>query len=199
MLQLNDGKNAASFGTFVRLSNELCDSDVNYFLGLLDDYCNTLASGDEWDLSSLLRGLSRPRILARAFWNEDDLEGEDALFAAAFSGLRRFMQFSVEFDRFLSRDVGSRLLASAYWHVHGYWYQLLSGPMLGALATLLRQARDWAAVNEKDPPAKEAKAAALDEIVSAELAVKRLTSSWYCFPLESALLDNKMREGMDWA
>jgi hypothetical protein len=105
----------------------------------------------------------------------------------------RFLSFATELDRFLSQVSDTPLIQSAFWHQHGYWFELIGGKVLGVLTAGIEALRHYAAVPAEEDlkdtdygaaEAAEDAARAQHEMDAAIRSLQRLTSSIYRYPLD---------------
>lgn len=174
------------FAGFLTLNTILDDEDVQIFLWLLDD--GTIEEEDsDCDLADVLRVLQDSKGFAKRILTspEDQVTVDQAL-----HGFVKFSGFCFEFDKLLGGNV-HKLIKSAMWHFHGYWFGQIGGQVLGVISAAIEQYRSW--VPPVTARTSSAKAALIDatkqSMDQGQTGLQRLTSSFYRFTLESAILE----------
>jgi hypothetical protein len=96
-----------------------------------------------------------------------------------------FLRLSECLDTLL-QSIDDLELRSAVWHLHGYWYQQCSGVVYGAMSTVIDTFRQWVPTKElaRTRADSRARQQTLGSLSQHLLALKRLTTSFYRFPLE---------------
>jgi hypothetical protein len=110
------------------------------FLWLVDDGIVDWDSEDGTDLQDLVKLLHNPDKLLRATAAHPDDRSD---LANAAIGFGKFMKFAINFDQLLREFEELRIVQSAVWHHHGYWFtQLKKYPANLLTERTLLQGRD---------------------------------------------------------
>lgn len=159
--------------------------EVEHFLWFLDD-----GFTDGYGLPDLFATVKSSRSLLRSMTRAPE---NCTIVDNAVRGFSDFLSFCRELRSFLDR-VRNPLLRSAFWHFHGYWFNLVGGQVLGVLTAGIETLRAHLAnLNPRHGSLahdREGVSAALS-MDSAIRDLQHLTSSIYRFELESHLYSKR--------
>jgi hypothetical protein len=158
---------ATAFPLFLDLNSKLeNDEGVDTFLWFLDD-----GSWGGYDIEDLLDVTKRPEDFLRRLGRPPGARANRL--DLAIDGLRTFLGFCHDLDALLSSYPDNRLLQSALWHHHAYWFQHVRQQVGSRISAAIRGLASWdEGVAHRDAEALQA-------------AVQRLTSGLYDEPLRA--------------
>lgn len=116
-----------SFSNFYNFVNYFYKSKILDFAWLLDD---GISDNQEIDLEDFLFFLTKKEKIIESF---DKPENKKKDIDIALIGFNEFLKFSNDFDTFLEKNK-DKFLNSLYWNFFGYWYNILSGSVLGVIS-----------------------------------------------------------------
>lgn len=173
-LRSSVGDHTDAFLAFVSLDASRDDEDTEMFLAFLDDY-HIEIDDTEHDLGTVMRTIAAPAKLLAALSVDDDDE------TPTDQGVRGFLQF-ISFSRSLQGlldATSDAVVRSAFWHRHGYWYEQLSGPVLGVLLTGIQALSEHVEADDSDLSRRTH-----EDMQRAAITLRALTSSIYRIDVE---------------
>ena len=164
------------FSTFLQVTQSRRTPDINTFLSFLN-------GGEEEGegLEDVLQVFSTQTRLVRNLTATRESPSRRGL-----RGLLGFLRFARELDELLVRSAEHRILQSAFWHYHGYWFQQLGLQLAGVLATTIESYRD-----QVGEPTSE-RERVLIEKTHADMDVAHLALQRLCSGVYSAALDTRL-------
>jgi hypothetical protein len=176
------------FDHFMILSDILKDDGVDLFLWFLDE-----GETDSYGIDDFFEVISNSSRFARRLTRTPN---KQTALDKSLHGFLKFLYFCREMDAFLVGLSDYPVIQSAFWHYHGYWFQQLSGQVLGVLSVAIEQYREWippknSILSQEDIETIEDSHRVMDR---AFVQVRRLTSAIYRIPLEETLFASDSEE-----
>ncbi len=166
------------FASFLDVSQARKTVEIDTFLWFLDD-----GQENGTGLEDVLRVIRTPERLVRSITAQRSTPLKRGL-----RGLLGFLRFARELDELLLRSAGHPILQSAFWHYHGYWFQLLGLQLVGVLAATIESYREQVgnATSAAEGRLIERTHADMD---AAQRSLQRLCSGTYSAALDARLYE----------